>query len=246
MPTEEETKETTVAETREVLDTKSRYQTQEYARKYRSRYAGGVTPIKFLSRVIAAREIQVIRSLFREIDTRDAVVLDVPCGTGKLGAVFSEFPVRVMAADVSSSMMAVAREECRENQVIEYLRCDARDLPLEAKSVDVIVCLRLFQRLTAPARRAILEEFRRVGRRRLVISYSFDSVVQRNRRVLRRVLTRRNSTLVHVRLREIQAEIESAGFCIREMRHVLPTLSSEVVFLAEIPAESTTGAVLSN
>ena len=156
---------TSVDETQGVRETVKRYQSPEYARRYRETYDKGLTPVHIRSRVIAAREVAVIRSLLQQINPEEGVVLDVPSGTGKLEGMLSEFPWQIIAADVSLAMMTLAREECRDDQLIRYLKCDARQLPLDDKSVDTIVCLRLFQRLGEAARRTILREFHRVGRR---------------------------------------------------------------------------------
>ncbi len=226
--------ETCDAQDQMVRQTVARYKSSGYAERYLREYRGGLTPKHIRSRIIAARETAIIGSLLREVDMAQSVVLDVPCGTGKLGGVLGEFPVKIIAADVSLAMMALARDQYRSSQVVEFLKCDARHLSLASKSLDVIVCLRLFQRLPSDTRCAILDEFCRVGRRHLVISYSYQSVVHRVRRAARKIFVREIGSFTHVGIGQIRTELETAGLTIRKVKRVLRGLSSEVIFLTDI------------
>jgi len=214
---------------RETLD---RYRNREYARRYKAEYTTGLTPKHIRSRVIAAGERTVIAELLREIDSAGAALLDVPCGAGKLGPLLRTFPAHIVAADVSRAMLAFAGEEYDPAQLLRVLQCDARALPFKDGSVDVIVCLRLFQRLPPEARRTILGEFRRVTRGQLLVSYSYASGVQWIRRTVRNLYARERGRVFHVSLSDMMREIEAAGFRPRKWKYVLPVLSSEIIVRA--------------
>ena len=62
-----------------------RYQSEAYARQYQREYQGGLALKNVRSRIIAQREVSVLRSLLQRIETDGRVLLDLPCGTGKLG-----------------------------------------------------------------------------------------------------------------------------------------------------------------
>src|SRR5882724_11866814 len=215
--------------TRETL---GRYRSGEYVRRYRAEYTNGLMPKHLRSRVVAAGERAVIAQLLREIDPAGSALLDVPCGAGKLGPLLQTFPVHVVAADGSREMLAFAGEEYDPAQLLRVLQCDARALPFKDGSVDVIVCLRLFQRLPPEARRTILGEFRRVTRGQLLVSYSYASGVQWIRRTVRNLYARERGRVFHVSLSDMMREIEAAGFRPRKWKYVLPVLSSEIIVRA--------------
>ena len=215
-----------------VRETLHRYRRPEYARLYKAEYTTGLGPKHLRSRVIAAGERAAIGALLREIDPAGSAVLDVPCGTGKLGPLLHTFPVQIVAADISREMLAFAGEEYDPAQLLRVLQCDAGALPFRDGSVDVVVCLRLFHRLPPEARRTVLREFRRVARGQLLVSYSYVSAVQRIRRIVRTLYAHEPGRVFHVSFRDMVKEIEAAGFRPRKWRYVLPVLSSEIIVRA--------------
>ena len=215
--------------TRETL---GRYRSGEYVRRYRAEYTNGLMPKHLRSRVVAAGEKAVIAQLLREIDPAGSALLDVPCGAGKLGPLLQTFPVHVVAADGSREMLALAGDEYDPAQLLRVLQCDASALPFKDGSVDVVICLRLFHLLPPATRRMILDEFRRITRRQLLVSYSYGSGLQRIRRAVRTLYARESRRVFHVPLSDMMKEIEAAGFRPRQWKYVLPVLSSEIVVCA--------------
>src|SRR6266481_9374460 len=137
-------------------ETLGRYRSREYVRRYKAEYTNGLGPKHLRSRVVAAGEKAVIAQLLREIDPAGSALLDVPCGTGKLGPLLQTFPVHVVAADASREMLALAGDEYDPAQLLRVLQCDASALPFKDGSVDVVICLRLFHLLPPATRRMIL------------------------------------------------------------------------------------------
>lgn len=219
----------------------ARYKSETYACQYQREYLAGLALKNIRSRIIAHRELAVLRALLQGIDTDGRVLLDLPCGTGKLGRLMAEFAVRVVAADVSAEMMNLAKNEYPPDQLIRFVECDARKIPLGDGSVDVIVCLRLFQRLPLTARRQALREFRRLARKHLLISYSYDSPLQRIRQTVRPLYERGTGSAFSVGVKEIRSEIEDCGFRVERVKRVLPGLSSELVFQAAVVGAPGTG-----
>jgi len=215
----------------ELLD---RYRRREYARRYKAEYTAGLTPQHLRSRIIAGGEKALIARLLREIDPADSVLLDVPCGAGKLGRLLQSVPVHVVAADVSREMLGIARAEYDPAQLLRFLQCDAGALPLKDGSVDMIICLRLFHLLAPERRRMILDEFRRVARGQLLVSYSYGSRLQQIRRTVRTLYARQIGGRFHVLVGDVMREIEAAGFTLRTWKYVLPVLSSEIIVHASI------------
>ena len=212
-----------------------RYQRESYALRYKKEYKGGYGFKNIRSRIIAGREIAVLKSLLDGIGiTPGSIFLDMPCGTGKLGAPLSGYPIKILAADLSQHMMALASPEYSPDKLLGFMRFDARNIPFDGESVDHIVCLRLFQRLPREIRINILREFRRVVKRSLVVSYSYYSPFQNLRNSIRRLYVRERQSFYHESIVNIESELLEAGFMPRKIKHVLFGASSEIIILSEV------------
>jgi ubiquinone/menaquinone biosynthesis C-methylase UbiE len=215
-------------------ETIKRYQSASYAQKYTQEYLGGLDLKSLRSRIIAGFEKSIIERLIKGVVENGDVVLDVPSGSGKLGQTLSIFPVKIVAGDISLEMMSLARGEYARDKLIKLLRLDARVMPLKDNCIDIVICLRLFQRLPKDVRCDILNEFQRITRRYLIISYSYESITQRMRGRLRGLYDREKTMFCSVSLRDIRLELEEAGFILKKARHVVARLSSEVIILAGV------------
>ena len=119
------------------------------------------------------------------------VVLDVPCGTGRIDNWLLDAFLRVIAADISSEMLAVARQKVRPTASwLGFLRADADHLPLRSRSVDVVLCIRFLHLLDQEARRRILSEIARVAKRRAIVEFRVERRVKMAKRALMSWLTR--------------------------------------------------------
>lgn len=208
--------------------TAERYQADEYAENYKREYATGKNFKGFRSWVIARAECNAVRKVVREIPIVGKV-LDVPCGTGKLGPTLSRFPVKITAGDISESMMKYAKGEYAEEKFDGFELCDVCNLNFPDNTFDTIVCLRLFQRLSRESRIASLQEFARVTKNDLIISYSISTPWQRLKNALKWWHEKGDLIFFHVSRREILAELSSVGFEVKRYQSVLPIISSEVV-----------------
>ena len=65
-----------------------------------------------------------------------SVVLDIPCGTGRIDNCLLDRSLRVIAADISTAMLTVARRKFRPRpSAPKFLRADANHLPFRSHSV---------------------------------------------------------------------------------------------------------------
>jgi SAM-dependent methyltransferase len=94
-------------------------------------------------------------------------VLDLPSGTGRLGTTLAAHGRRIVAADLSASMLAEVPQGPR-------LRAHALALPFPDRTFDAVVCCRLLHHLDDEHRRAALGELVRVSRG-LVLASFWDS-----------------------------------------------------------------------
>jgi SAM-dependent methyltransferase len=98
-------------------------------------------------------------------------LLDIPVGTGRFIELYAERRFKATGIDVSSSMLAVAKEK---TALISPDTClltgDILALAYPAKAFDVAVCIRLMQWMGKDDFRAALAELVRVTRRAIIIS----------------------------------------------------------------------------
>ena len=101
-----------------------------------------------------------------------ALVLDIPCGTGRFVQTVLGRGFRYLGADFSGAMIEEARKEAAGPGALGFFRGDAQCLPLADNSVDCVVIWRLFHHLAEPSmREAMLREAARVSRDRVLVSF---------------------------------------------------------------------------
>ena len=149
----------------------------------------------------------------------DERLLDVATGTGGLLHRLADRPVRptsVVGVDVSSAMLARARPL---PDGWELVKADARGLPFEDATFDVVTAAYLFHTLDKQARGDILAECRRVlrGDGRLVtvtVSRPRSRVGARLAGPIIWLARRSSGALAGLRPLDPRSEIEAAGFTV--------------------------------
>ena len=149
-----------------------------------------------------------------------AVILDLPCGTGRFWPLLARTTRHtILAADNSDAMLAVAREVTPPPLLerIALFQSSAFDIQLEDNSVDLVFCMRLLHHITRAADRlAILKEFHRVTRNTVALSLWVDGNYKAWRR--RKLEARRSRKTYQNRVvlerGQIEPEFERAGFTI--------------------------------
>lgn len=183
-------------------------------------------------RFVDRREQALISDAIRRAGAvAGSLILDVPCGTGRLTRALVDEGYVVTGVDVSEAMLARAAARMADVPTADQptlIVGDAEALPLADATVDVVVSLRLFGHLPPLARARALRDFRRVTRGHVVVAYYHRGAIQR---LLRR--RRRSSTPWHpVSLRELDAELHDAGLRRVHRRFLLPIISETIVVLA--------------
>lgn len=218
--------------------TRQHYQDSAIATKYRAEYAGPLRLQTLPARIVAARERRIIQRWLEELtDSRTESirkVLDLPCGTGKLAAVFSDFDFSVVAADISREMMDLAAQEYKQLPTFcGFVQTDASAMSFGQEEFDAAVCLRLLHRVPDSVRAAILAELHRIVRRFVIVSAGLDDSVQDLRRRVRRTLTGISTVPYPVTRRALTGQLLSAGLQPVRWAPVLPIMSSEWIVLVE-------------
>ena len=144
--------------------TKKQYQLDSSAKKYHmtslGKYRGRLKETLYsiyIAKYISYRERLIVNFMLKNIHPK--TILDAPCGTGKLAYELTEINSQITCADISNSMISIAKEVYN---IIGYKAVKFIQVDLEFASerinetFDVIVCLRLMQRLTTLKQEIIL------------------------------------------------------------------------------------------
>jgi SAM-dependent methyltransferase/thymidylate kinase len=209
------------------------YQEGTFARRYLGAYEGPIRPSTLATWIIATRERRCVAQALRECQPAPAMVLDMPCGTGKLAKVLTTMGAQVVGADLSMAMMELAKEPYQAPHFSGFVCGSADRLPFCTAAFDTVVCLRFMHLVPPASRRDIMKELARVASRRLIVSFGVGSPFQLLRLKLRHVIFRSTSTPHPARLEDLRIEIEEAGLQITQQRSILPILSCECLLTLE-------------
>jgi ubiquinone/menaquinone biosynthesis C-methylase UbiE len=188
--------------------------TLKHSRKYHEKHH------RTLGRRLSNWREQQMAAQALDLAGNPAVILDLPCGTGRFWPLLARENERtILAADNSESMLAVARE-VNPPQLLERInlfQSSAFDIQLDDNSVDQVFCMRLLHHITqAQDRLAILGEFHRVTRDTVAISLWVDGNYKAMRR--RKLESRRTHKTYQNRIvlerAVIEREFTQAGFAI--------------------------------
>ena len=172
------------------------------------------------------RDPRLVRACLETLGARDATILDVPSGTGRLAGALSRFARRRTAVDVAREMLA------RDSSGDARIAADAARLPFMDASFDVVVSCRLLHHLgAADARRSVLAELLRVSRRFVVASYWDASSWHAWRR--RVGLRADRGTRRAVARRELAADVEAAGGRVIAVRYSFRFVSQQAFVVIE-------------
>jgi SAM-dependent methyltransferase len=119
------------------------------------------------------RELALIRRHIRRVG-RSRVILDLPCGGGRLTPGFADSADLVIEADVSIGQILYGRAHSKITTPRVWITASAFHIPLRNASVDGAVCIRLVHHFpTAAERERLFAELLRVSRRFVILTF-FD------------------------------------------------------------------------
>ncbi|HYR95256.1 MAG TPA: class I SAM-dependent methyltransferase [Candidatus Binatus sp.] len=164
------------------------------------------------------------------------LVLDVPCGTGILGAFLTGRGLRVVGADISPAMLEVARGR---DHALGHVRADLEAPPYRRGTFDAVVCARFLMHLPAASRPGVLRTLAGLTRGPLVATVCHPYTLKSLGRSLRRLLGRAVKRSPRLTRRALAAEVEAAGLRLERVIPVLPFLSEVWVVVIRNGAAST-------
>jgi SAM-dependent methyltransferase len=186
------------------------------AERYERRRYGGVVRslnLRLLHRALA-------RGL-ADVDGR-GLVLDVPCGTGIIGAYLVGRGFEVVGADISPAMLGVAAGRDRRAALV---RADLEAPPWRPRSFDAVVCVRFLMHLPAAARPRVLRTLASLTHGPLVVTVCHPYTLKSLGRAARRRLGGSAKQSPRLTRRELAAEVDAAGLVLERVIPVMPFLS---------------------
>jgi SAM-dependent methyltransferase len=177
-------------------------------------------------RLVDRRERRIVERLLRSASERipagvspgrstgrPPLVLDIPCGYGRLSDLVLASGARLVSADLSPAMVERAMQNAGPAASAGVVADLTRGLPFRAGAFDAVLCMRLFHHLhDAGARAAALAELGRAASAAVILSYYRRNRLHVLQRKLRRALKGKAYEIKMAPGREFEAEAAAAGF----------------------------------
>lgn len=123
-----------------------------------------------LGRLVWRREFALLKEFAQALMKRNATILDAPTGTGRFLPLLRQLGHIVIGIDISSDMLRVAHNQLDRRDVSLVLG-DCESLPFEDQAFDYVLSMRYLGHLPPEARIRVLQEFKRVSKRGLIVGF---------------------------------------------------------------------------
>jgi len=185
-----------------------------------------------LGRFVDWREKSAAVNLLEMLSINDdSRILDLPCGTGRLSRLLSENGHNVVAADVSLSMISVARGKTGMDSKVEFVVCDAEELPFSDGVFDCVVSLRFMGFLPPQIRLKVLGEMSRVTTNWLILFYHDPSSLMGIFRMIKNRLRGKVQEWYTVKPSDLEGELKAAGLSLAMTKPILGKLAETYAVL---------------
>jgi ubiquinone/menaquinone biosynthesis C-methylase UbiE len=184
-------------------------------------------------RVFNRQEKRIIRECFHDL-ARDTIILDMPCGTGRLAEALLESGLKVYGADISQEMLDVAKERLSNygarfaTEVIDALNLSGNERQFEAA-----LCARVLMHFPLETQIRFLRGVASITTKRIVINHSLNTPYQRFRRWVKTLLGHQQSAGYPVSNSEIKRLLSESGLVEVKRRRINALVSEAVYILAE-------------
>ena len=103
-------------------------------------------------------EIDFYREMSAEIKPRGQALLEVACGTGRVGIRLAKDGINVVGLDLSADMLAVAKKKSQDLTNIRWVQADMRSFDMDEKFGLAIITGHAFQKSQRSSRSGGLPE----------------------------------------------------------------------------------------
>jgi ubiquinone/menaquinone biosynthesis C-methylase UbiE len=168
---------------------------------------------------------------------RDARLLDVACGTGRLASRIASHAASFTGVDVSFEMLTEARRHGIAGA--RYIQGDATRLPFPSGSFDVVTSMRFLRHLESPSRIAVFRELARVSRRFVVVELLVrEGLVWHTKRVLHVPEWSRKLAVRRPTHEEAKDELARAGLRVLRRHALIAHVSQPHLYVCEVVRQS--------
>ena len=145
------------------------YLSEDVVQNYvRNRFSGALGRYRFW------REQRAVSSILEQVPSQEVeVILDCPTGIGRwLPNLAALEPQRIVAVDVSPTMLKQAKTVSLKGVSIEFRQGAAEELPFEDDSFDLVFCHALLKHLPESAQFQVISELARVTSDYVIVAAS--------------------------------------------------------------------------
>jgi len=214
-----------------IQETQNAYKNKLKAKQYQEQYTKGIKWARF---TMWRQRVLIDKIITRCKFTKTDKILDIPCGTGLLGKLLSKTPASITASDISVEMMKRAAGEYIGDNFNGFVECDITQTNFRKESFDCLIVLAFMHRLPKEIRYKTLEEVTRISKKYIIISYGFDSYLQRLKKwLIKKVHRNYLPAPSSLPMEEIITEINSFDLAIKKISYVAYFLSGKVIFFLE-------------
>ena len=185
-----------------------------------------------MGRFINWREKSAAVNLLKMLSINDTSrILDLPCGTGRLSRLLYENGHNVVAADISLSMINVARGKTGMDSKVEFVVCDAEKLPFSDGVFDCVVSLRFMGFLPPQIRLKVLGEMSRVTTNWLILFHHNPSSLKGIFRRIKDRLRGKVQEWYTIKPSDLEGELKAAGLSLARTKPILGKLAETYAVL---------------
>ena len=186
-----------------------------------------------LRRYIWGREFRLLEKIAREQIMPNSTILDAPTGTGRFVPLLRKLGHRVAGTDISLDMLRV--QPLRDRQTRGNLvRADCETLPFCDGAFDYVISMRFLGHVPPPARSRVLQEFKRVASRGIVVGFPVVQSITRLKfklgNVRYQLKNRKTRCWWPATPQSLPGELESAGLKITYQLKLFGPFS-QIIFL---------------
>ena len=184
-------------------------------------------------RIFNKLEKEIIKNCFQDLP-RDTLILDLPCGTGRLAEVLLELGFRIHGADISAEMLQEAKKRLlKYENLFETEVVDVFALTNTNRKFEAALCARVLMHFPIEDQIRFLCGVSSLVRSRVVINHSLNSPYQRFRRWIKKILGHPKSVNYPVTNVEIRTLLEEAGLVEIGRKRINPLISEAIYIVAE-------------
>ncbi|MBP1730132.1 MAG: SAM-dependent methyltransferase [Deltaproteobacteria bacterium] len=211
LPIEEEGRPDTIDVNNKQVAARS---SEEYSQNYQKDQAAATYNVKYRAcwtkRMTTRREHSLLDRLLRS-QGRSKVLLDLPCGGGRLSSPMAPHTDLLIEADVALGQLRYLREHGRVSTEQAWMLASGFQIPLCDASVDGTVCVRLTHHLPKEAeRQRLVRELLRVSKRFVIVTFFDYHSVKNTLRRLSRPFNRKSPKST-MRVEELRRLAEECG-----------------------------------